>query len=87
MKKVLLLVLLLIIVQSTAYGLDVPRITADELKAKLGSPELIVIDVRTAAAYDGSKMKIKGSVRENPVAIGQWSKKYPVDKEIVLYCT
>ncbi|MBF0458795.1 MAG: hypothetical protein HQK99_12975 [Nitrospirae bacterium] len=90
MKKsllVLLLVLSIAMVQGVANGFDVPRITVDELKAKLGSPDVIVIDVRTQEAYNSGKMKIKGSIRENPSLIGQWSLKYPKDKEIVLYCT
>ncbi len=90
MKKdllVLLFILCIAMIQSTANAGDVPRTTVDELKARLGSPDLIVIDVRTQGAYDGSKMRIKGSIRENPAQIGQWSQKYPKDKEIVLYCT
>ncbi|MBF0404557.1 MAG: hypothetical protein HQL00_11375 [Nitrospirae bacterium] len=88
MKRSLVVIILCIaMIQGTLNASDVPRITIDELKAKLGSPELVVIDVRSMGSYDGSKMKIKGSVRENPLQIGQWSQKYPKDKEIVLYCT
>ncbi|MBF0464685.1 MAG: hypothetical protein HQK88_07930 [Nitrospirae bacterium] len=70
-----------------AYGEDAPRLTIDELKAKLGSPDVVVIDVRVQGAYNNSKMKIKGAVRENPALFGQWSQKYPKDKTLVLYCT
>lgn len=63
-----------------------PRMTKEELKAKLGSPELVLLDVRTGKDWTGSGRKIPGAVREDPGAFSTWSSRYPKDKAIVLYC-
>jgi rhodanese-related sulfurtransferase len=60
--------------------------TKDELKARLGSPDIIVLDVRTDRDWANSEQKIKGALRENPKAFEQWAAKYPRDKTFVLYC-
>ena len=64
----------------------VPRIGLEELKAMLGSPDLIVVDVRAARDWETGDSKIKGSVREDPNRIDQWASKYAKDKTIVFYC-
>ena len=67
---------------------NVPRITVQELKAKMDKGEdLIVIDARTGNDYEGSKIKIKGAVRISIVKIEERSRDLPKDKEIVIYCT
>jgi rhodanese-related sulfurtransferase len=59
----------------------------EELKAMLGKPELVVIDVRQAADLAKSNQKIKGAVREDPKQEVKYrADKYPKDKTIVLYC-
>ena len=64
----------------------VPLITAKELKAKLGSPDLTIIDVRQEAHWNASDRKIVGAVREDPGAVQSWAGKYAKDKTLVLYC-
>ncbi len=64
----------------------VPLITAEELKVKLGSPDLTILDVRRAAHWNASDRKIVGAVREDPEAIESWAVKYPKEKTLVLYC-
>ena len=64
----------------------VPRMTTEELKAKLGSPEIIIIDVRSAHDWQDSNVKIKGAVREDAYKLGSWISKYPKDRTLVLYC-
>jgi rhodanese-related sulfurtransferase len=64
----------------------VPMITADELKAKLGSQDLTILDVRRAAHWNASDRKIVGAVREDPQAVESWAGKYAKDKTLVLYC-
>jgi len=61
--------------------------TKEELKAMLGSPNLVVIDVRYGKDWTDSDLKIKGAVREDPRAIVSWANKYPKDKTLVFYCT
>jgi len=65
---------------------EIPRMTKEELKGTLGKPEVIIIDVRANADWAGSKLKIKGAVRENPRKVASWMDKYSKDKTIVFYC-
>jgi rhodanese-related sulfurtransferase len=66
---------------------DVPRITKEELKAMLGNPNLVVIDVRANVDWAGSNLRIKGAVREDPRKVNAWMEKYPKDKTLVFYCS
>jgi hypothetical protein len=68
-----------------AVALEIPRISKEELKAKLGRPEVVVIDVRTVWDRKMSLKQVKGAVREDPGAVKSWAKKYSQDKTIVLY--
>ena len=65
---------------------EIPRMTKEELKGMLGKPELIIIDVRANADWAGSKLKIKGAVREHPRKVASWMDRYSKDKTIVFYC-
>jgi len=65
---------------------DVPRMTKDELKAMLGNPDLVMVDVRSGKDWTDSEMKIKDAVREDPRDVESWAKKYTKDKILVLYC-
>jgi hypothetical protein len=67
-------------------GKDSVRITADQLKAMLGRPDVLVVDVRDPISWDKSNGKIPGAVREDPDNAAAWSSKVPKDKTIVLYC-
>ena len=71
---------------STAVSVDAPRMTKDELKALVGTPDLIILDVRAGSDWMSSDIKIKGALREEPGEIDSWAPKYPKDKIIVLYC-
>jgi rhodanese-related sulfurtransferase len=71
----------------TALTIDnVPKMTIDELKGMLNSPDLVVVDVRSANDWEESGTKIKGAVRENPRKLASWLNKYPKGSTIVLYC-
>jgi rhodanese-related sulfurtransferase len=65
---------------------DVARITAEELKAKLGDPDVIILDVRRAGDWEASDQKIQGAAREDPEAVQSWAGNYPHEKTFVLYC-
>jgi rhodanese-related sulfurtransferase len=71
---------------SPLFSADVPRMTADELKALLGKPDLILLDVRTGSDWTDSDSKIQGAIREDPEQVTSWAEKYSKDKIIVLYC-
>ncbi len=65
---------------------EAPRMEKEQLKAQLGNPDVVVLDVRALTDWVMAKEKIKGAVRENPRDVGDWSGKYPKSKAIVLYC-
>ncbi len=69
-----------------APSADAPRMTKEELKAMLGNPDLILLDVRQGNEWKESDLKIKGAVREDPDNIITWANKYSKDKTLVLYC-
>jgi hypothetical protein len=71
---------------TNAAQAEAPRITKEELKPMLGSPDLVLLDVRGGKDWTDSDMKIKGAIRENPKDFSDWSGKYPKDKTLVLYC-
>ncbi len=64
---------------------EVPRISKEEVKRMFNNPDMIVIDVRTASAWDRSELKIKGAVREDPGNVDSWMNKYPKGKTLVFY--
>ncbi len=65
---------------------DVPLITKEELKAKLSSPDLIILDVRSIVDWKLAKDKIVGARRVDLEQVEAWAEQLPKDKEIVLYC-
>jgi rhodanese-related sulfurtransferase len=58
----------------------------DELKARLGDPSLVVIDVRAAGDWEASSAKIKGAIREAGKSVSDWASNYAKDRTIILYC-
>ena len=69
-----------------AIAAEAPRIEKDDLKSKLGDPDVVIIDVRSYTDWLLGGDKIKGAVRENYRDFDGWEAKYPKDKTIVLYC-
>ena len=63
------------------------RITKEEVMQMLGSPDLIIIDVRAALEWEKSELKIKGAIREDPDNVSSWMSKYPKEKTIAFYCS
>jgi len=79
-------VAVVVLVAAAIAAAGAPKITHEELKAKLGDPDLIIVDVRRAGHWEASDRKIAGAVREDPKDVEGWAKKYPQDKTLVLYC-
>jgi hypothetical protein len=65
---------------------EAPRIGKDQLKGKIGSAQVTIIDVRAGKDWNASGKKIKGAVREDPDKVETWAKKHRQDQELVLYC-
>jgi len=80
------LIVLFIVSATLNAGGEALRISKEEVKAKLGNPNFIVLDVRTGGDWNESEEKIVGAVRVNPEKITEWSKTLAKEKEIVLYC-
>jgi rhodanese-related sulfurtransferase len=65
---------------------DVPRITKEELKALLGRPDVVILDVRLEDQWKVADRKIPGALHEDPAQdAASWLNKYPKDKTVVLY--
>ncbi len=69
-----------------AKGVSVPMISKDDLKAMLDKPDIAILDLRSAADWDKSDMKIKGAMREDPMNVDSWAGKFAKDKQIIMYC-
>jgi len=87
MKRILFVILASILTFAGPLGAaDVKKIDKDELKQKLGSAELVVLDVRTGRDWEETEFKIRGAVRVDPSDVESWAGKFPPDKTYVLYC-
>ena len=91
MRKCLLFLIFFLAVgwvacEKTISQSDVSRMTKGDLKARLGTPDLVLIDVRYGKDWTGSNQKITGAIREDPDGVNTWGAKYPKDKTLVLYC-
>jgi len=86
MKIRWLMVILLMPLFGCAGPDDVPLITKEELKVKLGSPDLVILDVRSVVDWGLAKNKIVGARRVDLEQVETWAEQLPKDKEIVLYC-
>jgi len=73
-------------VGSLSFAEEAKRMTKEELKAMLDSPDLVVVDVRAGKDWTGSDQKIKGALREDPRKVDEWAAKYGKEKTVVLYC-
>jgi len=64
----------------------IPRMTKEELKPLMGTPGVIIMDVREPDDWNKSKEKIRGAVREDPEKdVKTWAEKYSRDKTLVFY--
>ena len=70
----------------TVSAADVPRLSADDLKSRLGDADLVILDVRSRLDWEQSDTRIVGSERVNPGDVNQWAGHYPKEKVLVLYC-
>ncbi|UCG13360.1 MAG: hypothetical protein JSU72_02415 [Deltaproteobacteria bacterium] len=81
-----LCVVLTVAFTTTTMAAETPRMSKEELKAMLDSPDLIILDVRVGRDWKASEYKIRGAVRVDATDFGSWANKFPKDKTLVLYC-
>jgi len=65
---------------------DALRITVAQLHALLGSPDVVIVDVRDPVSWDKSERKIPGALREDPEKTAAWAGKIAKNKTIIVYC-
>ena len=82
-------VVFLMCLMSTSFSVfanTVPRMTVDQLKSRLGSDDLAILDVRSGRDWNAANALISGAVRVSPHEVGQWMENFPKQKTYVLYC-
>ena len=65
---------------------QLPLMSKEDLRASLGSPDIVLLDVRQPIDWSYSDSKITGANWEDPRYFSKWQDKYPKDKTLVLYC-
>ena len=90
-KPILLMVIAMVFAVAAFFATpaaaqDAKRMTIEELKGRLGNPDLVIVDVRRDGDWKSSNVKIKGAVREDQDKVDAWMNKYPKDKTLVFYC-
>ena len=83
---IILPLLMLLAGPSLSAAADAGTITIEELKAQLGSPDIMILDVRTGTDWNSSEFKIQGARRAPSGDFEQWSAGYAKDTTLVLYC-
>jgi len=83
----LFLLLASLFLSSAAAAAEPVRITKDELRKRMGTPGVVVVDVRIGGGGIWGDRKIAGSVREDPLDVNAWAPRYAKDQPIVLYCS
>ena len=86
MKKLIVFLLTITFLMSgQVFAASVAKMDKNELKALLGSDNLVVLDVRVGRDWNSSEFKIKDAVRMAPSDIDQVNK-YKKNTKLVLYC-
>ena len=86
MLKVTVSLVVLSVFAQQAMAAEVPRMTKEKLKSEMGSPSLVIVDVRTGKDWKASEVKIKGAVQGDAGNIEAWTKNYSKDTTLVIYC-
>ncbi len=64
---------------------EVPRITKEELKDLLGSPDVVLLDCRPDEQWRTAEQKLPGAIHENPLQVASWASKYSKESKIIIY--
>jgi len=80
------LTLLGVLLHAAIAWAAVSRMTKEELRPVLGSPDVVIVDVRTGQDWKASEAKILGAIRVNPGEIESLATRYSKDKTLVFYC-
>lgn len=87
MWKVVLTGLLLVLVFAPAvFAADVPRMEVDTLLEEIDSPDVVIVDVRSAWDWKKTEGMVRNAIRHDPGKAGAWMNELDKEKTIVLYC-
>lgn len=64
----------------------IPRMTIEDLAARINDPDTMVIDVRPQDQWLISERKIIGAIHQNPETVESWAGAFPKGKALVIYC-
>ncbi|MBM3224860.1 MAG: hypothetical protein FJZ47_13795 [Candidatus Tectomicrobia bacterium] len=78
--------LLTVLLAATWSQAAVEKMTKEDLKTKLGSADVVVVDMRLGKDWKASESKIKGAVRVEADAVETLATTYTKDKTLVFYC-
>src|SRR5882672_6118255 len=59
-----------LLLQASVVQSAVAKMTKEELRAKLDSPDVVIVDMRKGQDWKASEEKIKGAVRVDPTQVG-----------------
>jgi len=80
------LTLVSLLLQASVAQSAVATMTKEALRAKLGSPDVVIVDVRLGKDWKASEEKITGAIRVDPAAVESLAAKYDKEKTLVFYC-
>lgn len=86
MKKIVMLCAALLLALAAPAWADSHLVTQEWLTKKMGSPDIVILDVRRSGDWNTSADKIKGAQRMDPGQVSAWAGKLDKDKTYVLYC-
>lgn len=88
MKRVVLLFVITLLALTAApfSALAVEKMDKDELKEMLGSPDLVLYDVRRGQDWDASEFKIEGAKRLAGEDVAAATQEVGKEKTLVFYC-
>ena len=75
-----------LLLQASVAQSAVAKMTKEELRAKLDSPDVVIVDVRLGKDWKASEEKIKGAIRVDSATVEALATTYPKDKTLVFYC-
>jgi hypothetical protein len=68
--------------QSISAG---PRVTKEQIKDRIGTPDFLLLDVRPSEQWRATQVKLPGAVHEDPEDVKAWAGKYEKNLQIVTY--
>ena len=86
MKHVVLAVFFLLTQLLPAFAADIQVMSKEQLKAKLGSSDMLILDARSETQWESSQFKIPGAHWIPKDNTDQWVASLPKNKTLLVYC-